>query len=188
MNTIKPFPLIWPINEPRTRERLRAPFKTNRDVAVRELKKEFASLGAEDPVITSNANGSRTVTDPGVCVYYLMDKETLFIACDKWNTITDNIQAIRKTVEAIRGISRWGSSNVVKSALKGIGQLPPPSADFTPWWIVFGLDSQPASFAEAKNAYFKQLRVYHTDTGTKPDRQKHTALNLAIDEAEKYYV
>src|SRR3712207_8918795 len=35
--------------------------------------------------------------------------EKRVLACDKWDRIADTIHAIAKTIEATRGIERWGS-------------------------------------------------------------------------------
>jgi hypothetical protein len=45
-------------------------------------------------------------------------------ACDRWDSVADNVQAIRKTIEALRGIERWGTGDMVQRAFAGFVALP----------------------------------------------------------------
>ena len=53
-----------------------------------------------------------TPADPGVAVYFELDGKTIVLACDKWNRVADNIYAIAKHVDALRGQDRWGVGTV----------------------------------------------------------------------------
>jgi DnaJ-domain-containing protein 1 len=47
-------------------------------------------------------------------------------ACDKWDQTYDNIYAVAKTIEALRGIERWGTGDMVEQAFTGFVALPSP--------------------------------------------------------------
>jgi hypothetical protein len=66
----------------------------------------------------------KTPDDPGVAVYFELNGRSQVFACDKWDRVEDNLQAIRKTIEAIRGIERWGSSEMLNRIYKGFQALP----------------------------------------------------------------
>lgn len=42
----------------------------------------------------------------GVAVYFTLKGQQFCFACDHWDEIKDNMQAIHKTIEALRGIER----------------------------------------------------------------------------------
>lgn len=46
-------------------------------------------------------------------------------ACEKWQDVYGNIYAIGKTIEALRGIERWGTGDMVEQAFTGFVALPP---------------------------------------------------------------
>jgi hypothetical protein len=47
--------------------------------------------------------------------------------------INRNIYAIAKTIEALRGIERWGSGSMVEQAFTGFVTLPAPKS---PWEVI----------------------------------------------------
>ncbi len=50
----------------------------------------------------------------------------------------DNIQAIRKTIEAMRGLERWGVSDMLQRTFSGFKALPDQTGiGKEAWWIVF---------------------------------------------------
>lgn len=113
---IDAYPLQWPTAWPRTKQPLVAQFKTSLTSAARNLTWELERLGAKNIVISSNmqyrADGipySRqpNLADTGIAVYFTLNGEEQCIPCDKWTDLADNMQAIRKTVEALRGLERW---------------------------------------------------------------------------------
>lgn len=74
--------------------------------------------------------------DPGVAVWFyrlsFVDghyKKKLFcIACDAYDDVTSNMRALGKTIEALRGIQRWGSTLLLERAFSGFEHqaLPEP--------------------------------------------------------------
>jgi hypothetical protein len=54
---------------------------------------------------------ARARDDVGVAVYFSYRNQQRCFACDRWNRIQDNMQAISKTIEALRGIERWATGD-----------------------------------------------------------------------------
>ncbi|WP_236547726.1 J domain-containing protein [Sphingomonas sp. AX6] len=96
--------------------------------------------------------------DPGVAVYFKRKGRDGVFACDKYDQLHDNIRAIGKTAEAMRGIERWGASEMLDRAFTGFEALPAPDA----WWTILGVD-QSAAPAAIDTAYRKLARDAHPD-------------------------
>lgn len=174
---IDAYPLQWPQAWPRTEYPKRASFKTPFSYARDALLIELKRFGATDVVISTNMmirqDGllyakQRGPDDRGVAVYFNLDGEPQCIPCDKWKQVQDNLQAIRLTVEALRGLERWGAKEMVKAAFRGFKALP-SSTIVTPyqsrlWYEV--LEVQPNASAEViKAAYRQKLLKHHPDQG-----------------------
>ncbi|WP_375418150.1 hypothetical protein [uncultured Hymenobacter sp.] len=150
--TITAYPLQWPVQFPRTSQRSSATFKTLLGNALKGLYDELRQLGATGVIVSSNlpvkANGQPYaqkvgITDPGVAVYFTYLDGQRVLASDKWAAIEHNVQALRKTVEALRGLDRWGCSDILRGTFSGLLALAPartgaPNAD-EPWPAVLGL-------------------------------------------------
>jgi hypothetical protein len=103
-------PLKWPDGWERTKVPQNARFDVSLDKATRELEWEIQRLGGKYPTITHNKfKGSSEPSDSGVAVYFEVKGKQRVFACDRWNQVRDNIRAIQKTIEALRGIERWGA-------------------------------------------------------------------------------
>jgi hypothetical protein len=192
------FPLQWPVGRERTSgySRKSAPFKTTPGRARDELLHQLKLLGARDVVISTNvatyfrggqeimyADQSAAKHDPGVAVYYTWKGDQYCFACDKWNSVTDNIQALMKTVDAIRGIERWGTGEMVKAAFSGFKALPQP-AETNPmdWYAILELSkNRIITETDIKEAYRKKAMVCHPDRGGNP--QEFARLHNAYLEA-----
>lgn len=70
------------------------------------------------------------------------------------------MRAIGKTVEAMRGIERWGASDMLDRAFTGFEALAAPEQ----WWQVLGV-GQSASRDEISRAYREKARTAHPDQG-----------------------
>ena len=143
------YPLQWPIGRPRTKYPLRSQFDSGRstDKARRELFLELDRLGATNAVLSTNLrlrldgfpySNQRRPDDQGVAVYFTYKKRQVCFACDRWDRIQDNIHAICLTINAIRGIGRWGTGDMVDAAFTGFEALPPPSGGIA-WLDVLGV-------------------------------------------------
>lgn len=133
----KPSPLQWPVERPRTAPDARetARFRLTLADAVNDLLYELDQMHAAFVVITSDLPtrtdglpySSGRCEDPGVAVWCVVDGRELVFACDAWDKPAANIRAIGKTIEALRGIKRWGSTSMVTQAFSGFAALPAPS-------------------------------------------------------------
>lgn len=189
------YPLTWPPGWPRTQHPRRAIFKTTQEKAQRDLVREIQLLGGRNWIISTNipirkdgmpyADADRRgIRDNGVAVYFDLHEKQKCFACDRWDTIKDNMQGIMKTIEALRGIDRWGSGRMVEAAFRGFDALPPPSTYLVPsWWDILQCDRNAAD--HVVKSQFKILAMeFH------PDMQggssaKMAALNLAMDSYRK---
>jgi hypothetical protein len=95
-------------------------------------------------------------------------------ACDRWEKIEHNMQAIAKTIEALRGIARWGTGDMLEAAFTGFTALPPPPAagpgasprGAAHWRDVFGTACARAS--DLQDVYRRLAGAYHPDRGGDP--------------------
>jgi len=128
--------------------------------------------------------GQAAPSDPGVAVYFVRNKKQMVLACDKFKNVEDNLQAICKTIEALRGIERWGASEMMERSFTGFEALPPPTAAAPKraWWEVLNVPrgSHPDRI---KEAYRAQAQVHHPDRGGDPARMAE--VNAAYEEATR---
>jgi hypothetical protein len=127
----------------------------------------------------------RMPDDRGVAVYFNLNGEQQCIPCDKWSHVQDNLQAIRLTVEALRGLERWGAKEMVNAAFRGFKALP-ESAIVTPftaraWYEVLEV-SPNASSETIKAAYRSMLHKHHPDKGG--DELQFKEVQRAYQEAQ----
>ena len=198
-----PYPLQWPATWARARSRAKpqfiAKFARDRDAVIRQLRMR----GGSHIVITSDlptrndglpyANAS--CSDPGIAVWWVEKGREHVLACDRWRHVTDNLRAIDMSLEALRGLSRWGASETVERAFAGFATLPPgsgePSAPESaprkrPWREVLGgtwpaLD-KPDLLAIAKRRYRDLIASAHPDRGG--SHEVAAELGAALAEAE----
>jgi hypothetical protein len=147
------YPLAWPQGWDRTPRHRRSSgaWRSNSFYIVRRaLENEIARLGGRYAVISTNAlvrqDGApyaseigKVHDDPGVAVYFERKEKQMVFACDTYDRIWKNMRAITKTIEAIRGIERWGASDMLERSLSAFQALPPPES----WRAVFGLYVEP---------------------------------------------
>ena len=119
-----------------------------------------------------------TPSDPAVAFFFELDGQPHVLACDKWNTIPDNIAAIAAHIEALRGQERWGVADL-KQAFAGHTALPAPEQ----WFEILGVRPD-ASADDVEAAWRNQMRNAHPDkpTGSEAAAQR---LNWARDESRK---
>lgn len=186
MNYTAKFPLQWPDGWKRTKYPTHSAFKVEPRIAKSALLNELERLGARDVVITTNQRVNRdgsistarqTIQDRGVAIYFKRKGRDVVLACDQYNEIHENLRAISKTIEAMRGIERWGASDMLDRAFTGFEALPPPP----PWWQTLGLQESTTNRDTIESAY----RLI--SMGTHPDRPggSHDAqarVNAARDE------
>lgn len=148
MNDDTPFrhvsasPLTWPFNLERhkgARETSRFKAPSTVHVAVIETLRQLSIMGVSDwnVIISSNLQLRRDglpyskqpiPQDPGVAVYFRSAKmRPTVLALDKYLSPRENLWAVAKTIEALRGIERWGGGTFSHQAFTGFTAIPPPS-------------------------------------------------------------
>lgn len=191
---IEAYPLSWPAGYPRSRFPQRAIFKTAFAKTRDQLTHELSLLGATQVVISSNIPlrrdglpyaGQAQPKDPGIAVYFLWQKEQRVLACDKWDRVEDNLHAIELAVGAIRGLERWGVSDILKRAFQGFTALPGPSAK-PPWWHVLDCERS-APLETVERVYRTYAKECHPDRNGQGEWNglTMTDLNRAIQEARQ---
>lgn len=180
------YPLHWPHGWPRTRSPQSSRFDVSSFAVVRDnLFREIKLLGGTYIVLSTNIplrrdglpySGMRQPDDKGVAVYFQRRGRSMVFACDRWNKIEDNIRAVEKTIEAVRGIDRWGASEMMERAVQAFEALPPPQS----CWEILGLRPG-ASSDDVTRAYRDKARKAHPDAGG--SNAAMAELNRARDEA-----
>lgn len=189
-------PLTWPSGWPRARGRRSAAFHERGDrggqkqlslaTALDRLESELTRLGAKEIILSTNrerrvngmisAAGSEPA-DPGVAVYFKLKGKDTVLACDTWYRVADNVNAIAKHIEAIRGMDRWGVGTV-EQVFTGYQALPAPEQ----WWQVLEVP-EGAAMAVIEQAYRIKARSVHPDAGGSDAGMAR--LNWARDEGKR---
>lgn len=194
------YPLQWPVGWRREKSPKHSRFGTymnkpsihqGTQFIIEELKRLTHS--SQDVIISTNLklrndglpySNQRTPEDQGVAVYFMMKGKQMVIACDSFKNIGCNLYSIGKTIEAMRGIERWGCSELLQRAFTGFQSLPMPSQ--RQWWEVLEVSEQ-ATTDQIKDAYKNMAKKYHPDMpgGTKEKFQEiQFAYEIAIKSKE----
>jgi len=184
-------PLHWPSERPRTpaKRRKPGPFRTELMDCLDDVMRELRLLGARYVTISWNVEGHvrrgrwrpyndlPEIEDPGAAVYFDLDGDPVCFSCDKWEHPEDNLRAIGKTIEALRGQQRWGAAEK-RQAFGGYRALPPAGPD---WRAVFALDDA-ATIDQVKKRYRELAATAHPD---KHEGNEHemVRLNQAMEAA-----
>lgn len=193
---IDAYPLTWPQGWKRTQWKKDSKFKTSFAVARDQMFRELKLMGVENNyhntkvILSTNIPlrrdglplaGQSNPKDPGVACYFILRGKNMVFACDTYNKVEENLHAISKTIEAMRGIERWGASDLMERAFTGFAALPSPTKN-KPWWEV--LQVKPHVSREfITDAYRFLARKHHPDIGGDPEIMAE--LNRAYDEALK---
>lgn len=192
MKHVESHPLHWPVGWRRSERRQRSQFKTSFASARDGLLDEIRLLGGRDPIISTNIEtyqrGGRDIpyanqarpADPGVAVYFTRAARQRVLACDRYQSVGENLQAIRKTIEALRGIERWGSSELLDRTFQGFAALP-ESIRTRSWWEVLGVERHWTLEKIEAHYRSKALNAHPDRRGGSTERMAE--LNRAIHEA-----
>lgn len=183
------YPLQWPEDRPRRttlpqRSRFDVTLAAARDALMRELH----LLGAKNAILSTNMElrldglpraGRTEPDDTAAAVYFEYDGADMCFACDRWDKVGDNVQAVRHTIAALRGIRRWGTGDMVSAAFTGYLRLPPPATTAgRDWWVV--LDCvEAAGYPEVSESYMRLTKEHHPDVGG--DSDVMAEINAAFD-------
>ena len=192
------YPLSWPIAWPRTAFRSYAPFgkragqynqmqELTVSHALGRLYHELDLLYVKGLVISTNVEltlsgdprgGRREPPDPGAAIYFRLDGRDRCLACDKWTRVADNLAAIAKHIESLRGQDRWGVGTR-HQAFAGYSALPP--AGIT-WTTVLDLPGD-ASKDQILTRHRELVSACHPDRGGSTERsaELNAARDLALE-------
>lgn len=183
------FPLQWPAHRKRFSYPGRASFKTTFEGARRYLSNELKLLGATHQVISTNIPlrldgfpyaGASKPADRGVAVYFQYKGKQMCFACDRWDQVEHNLQAIGHTISALRGIARWGTGDMLEAAFSGFLALPAPEEKG--WWRIFSV-RRDAPLDEIEQIYRDMAKRAHPDAGGSAEIMAE--LSAAIKQARK---
>lgn len=179
-------PLTWPEGWKRAKNKTHSNFRTKRGAgygfdnisiskAVNFVLDELFRMGvSESHVIISTDlklkqdglpySSQKMPDDVGAAVWWKEKGIQRVIALDKYNRIADNIYAIGKTIEAMRGIERWGGGEILERTFTGFNALPGPDHVVARSWRDV-LDYYGNDLKEAEAAYRKARAEKHPDRG-----------------------
>lgn len=184
------FPLQWPEGWPRTSDAARkskSPFNVSPDKARRYLLTELRLLKAERVVISTNlplrqdgqpVASKRVILDPGVAVYFWLNRRQLAMARDVFWRVEDNMRSLTLAIAGIRAIERHGGQHMMEQAFAGFTALPSPRS----CWDVLGLYAGTSEEA-IQQAWRERAKSAHPDAGGSTAAMAE--LNRARDEALK---
>lgn len=111
-----------------------------------------------------------------------MDKETRVIACDAWESVRENMAALKNTVGALRGIDRWGASQILDRIFRGFAALPAPMVAKRSWRDVMGFSEiEEITRSDVKARFNRLAKTRHPDHGG--DTTQFAELHEAYKEA-----
>lgn len=191
-DSVKRFPLEWPIGWKRARSRRSGTFKKagawiNVEAATNRLERELDRLGAKEPTLSTNLTlnlrgiprGDVNPGDPGAAVYFSFRGKATVLACDTYYRVADNIAALAAHIEHLRAIERHGVGTI-EQALAGYKALPADTA--ANWRAVFGFSADSVvTLEQLETAYRTTARQKHPDLGGSDIEMAH--VNRARDYA-----
>lgn len=178
------YPLCWPPAWPKMAVKEKSAFKTTLSAALHNLKLEVERLGGKNLILSSNVTlGSEYPKEPGVCAYFDLREQHIAIPCDRWNKVQDNVRAIALTIEAMRGMERWGAKHMITALFTGFNALPEKTGESC--WEILGV---PAGATEKaiKDAYRARAMETHPDKpggSAEAFGRVQAAYNLAVQNA-----
>lgn len=177
---VEAFPLHWPIGFERSKTKKYSQFQCTLSQARDGVLEEIRRLKGVNVIISSNIpvkqdgnmyGHGRTVNgDEGVAVYFTWKNDQYVLACDNYYKIHENLRAIQKTIEAIRGIERWGASDLLSRAFSGFKQLAESTIPFKAWYDVLGVN-QNSNYNAITDSYRLLIKKYHPDNPETGDRE-----------------
>ena len=182
-------PLCWPAGRPRTRSRTKPKFAAGSFAVARDgLLAELKRLGATGVILSTNVAlrqdglpyaGQRQPDDPGVAVYFVRKGRDLCLTCDRWQKVEENMDALRRWVEAQRGQERWVGSEMIEAVFSGFAALPAAPTTGGRWWEVLGVLAH-ASVVTVEEAYKALAWKHHPSRGG--DTAEMQRINIAYTE------
>jgi hypothetical protein len=160
------YPLQWPKSWPRTAHDKResgSQFKQTLSGALAGLREEIRRLGGKNLVLSSNYTlGNEHPKEQAVVAYFEYDGKQVAIPCDRWAKLEANVRAIALTIQAMRGIERWGAKHMIAAMFTGFRALHERSGE-DPWEILGVSDG--ATEKQILDAYRDKAKIAHPDHG-----------------------
>ncbi len=194
-NTITAYPLTYPTGWTRTpKHKVTASrfgtWKAKPTVwqAIHALNPELRLLRAKDVIISTNLrlrndglpmSTQKEPDDAGAAVYFTLNQKPRVLACDKWRTVGENLWAIAKHVEALRGQERWGVGTL-DQAFTGYAALPAETG--IDWHSALGLMGD-VTRDEINQKYRKLLIEHNAHPDVGGDRAEFERLTKAREQA-----
>lgn len=189
----KRYPLCWPAGWKRTpvNSQVCSRFRVSEAVARDHMVDEIRRLGGHALIVSTNMRlrldglpyaSQGHIEDSGVAVYFKLDSKDMTMASDQYRAIGENYRAIGKTIECLRGIQRYGASDLLERAFMGFTQL-----NYTPepeWWQVLGLPRAETDVEFVRERYRELAKEHHPDCGGDPDTMKR--INEAWSKAKEF--
>jgi hypothetical protein len=174
--TIEAYPLQWPEGWSRTQswKRQSGKFDTTLGKARDGLLAEIKRLGGLHPVISSNLKlrqdglpyaAQPKLDDPGIAVYFDYKAKPMCFACDRYSKQEANLRAIELTIAALRGIERWGASDMIERAFTGFAAIGHQQPEH--WSDVLGVPRN-ATRDEIETEWRRLRSLHHPDKGGNP--------------------
>lgn len=188
------FPLSWPLGYKRTMFRVSSKFKQSMDASQRFLRDEVHRLGGVSLVVSTNlpirADGGiystyldRLIDDPGVAIFFKFKGKDVTMCCDQYRRVWENIYALGKGIEALRGMDRWGVSEFLERAFTGFTALPPAPSSLT-WYQILEVPEKAAA-PVIKESYRQLVKAYHPDNSSTGNAEKFIRIQGAYQEAKQ---
>lgn len=182
-----PYPLCWPDNIRRTKTSERSPFRTELPKAIKNVESSLRLFGSDTGKsitrvsVTSNVGlMGGTSSDTGVAVWFEWDGAVRCIACDRYLTVKDNLQAVHHVLEARRTEMRHAGLEMTRASFRGFTPALLAGPVQTPWHSVLGVKPT-ATKDEIAAAYKAKAR----DLAARGDDLQLKELNVARDAAMK---
>lgn len=185
---IEAFPLHWPIGFERNNSQTVSQFKCTLGQARDGILQQIRQLKGTNVIISSNiplkkdgnmyASLKPIDNDHGVAVYFTWKNDQYVLACDKYYQIWENLRAIEKSIEAIRGLDRWGASDILARAFTGFKALPESSFPMAQWYDILGVH-QGSNYEAITSSYKKLVKKYHPDNQETGDRDRFDEVQSA---------
>jgi len=184
------YPLSWPDNIPRYKNREKGQFRTALPTALSNVRKSIEAFGRDSGkgvgnlVISSNVTlDKQKPSDPGVAVWFVWDGLQVSIPVDRYLSVEANLQAIHLIIEARRTELRHGTLALVRATFTGFLALPPQGESKRSWRAVMLLNASFRGDAASIERHYRDLaKTRHPDTPT-GSHQAMAELNRAREEA-----
>lgn len=132
---------------------------------------------------------NKALPDPGVAIYFKYKGKDISMCCDQYARVWENIYALGKGIEALRGMERWGVSDFLERAFTGFAALPESflETSIDEVWITLGLGEKTfKSKQDVIDAYKAKAKEFHPDVPG-GSTAKFQQLQAAYEQALSFY-